>query len=193
MLCEKQSIIQGGNSMNDYRAYVTMNYNAIYHHGIKGQQWGVQNGPPYPLDYERHSPKELRKTGGNFSDGSTGSIKPVKNKSADIPAKKESTLKKMAKYAWRDRKSILKDEIKGAAAIAGYKYGSKAASAAIARAGWNIAYKNRNIPVSHIASNVIDKSRPLVLGLMGAAGTISAFKKIKEYRDEAKGIKKKKK
>lgn len=23
---------------------------AIYHHGIKGQRWGVHNGPPYPLD-----------------------------------------------------------------------------------------------------------------------------------------------
>ena len=23
---------------------------AIYHHGIKGQKWGVRNGPPYPLD-----------------------------------------------------------------------------------------------------------------------------------------------
>ena len=22
----------------------------IAHHGIKGQRWGVQNGPPYPLD-----------------------------------------------------------------------------------------------------------------------------------------------
>lgn len=21
----------------------------LYHHGIKGQQWGKQNGPPYPL------------------------------------------------------------------------------------------------------------------------------------------------
>lgn len=25
-------------------------YNDIYHHGIKGQKWGVRNGPPYPLD-----------------------------------------------------------------------------------------------------------------------------------------------
>lgn len=24
--------------------------NYLIHHGIKGQQWGVQNGPPYPLD-----------------------------------------------------------------------------------------------------------------------------------------------
>lgn len=22
----------------------------LYHHGIKGQKWGVRNGPPYPLD-----------------------------------------------------------------------------------------------------------------------------------------------
>ena len=25
----------------------------LYHHGIKGQKWGVQNGPPYPLSKER--------------------------------------------------------------------------------------------------------------------------------------------
>jgi hypothetical protein len=24
--------------------------NELYHHGIKGQSWGVKNGPPYPLD-----------------------------------------------------------------------------------------------------------------------------------------------
>lgn len=35
-------------SENDYRNYLT-------HHGIKGQKWGVRNGPPYPLDYESHS------------------------------------------------------------------------------------------------------------------------------------------
>ena len=23
--------------------------NELYHHGIKGQKWGVKNGPPYPL------------------------------------------------------------------------------------------------------------------------------------------------
>ena len=26
----------------------------LYHHGIKGQQWGVQNGPPYPLSAADH-------------------------------------------------------------------------------------------------------------------------------------------
>lgn len=25
----------------------------LYHHGIKGQQWGVQNGPPYPLNTKK--------------------------------------------------------------------------------------------------------------------------------------------
>lgn len=28
--------------MNDYRAYVDCDYNSIYHHGIKGQKWGVR-------------------------------------------------------------------------------------------------------------------------------------------------------
>lgn len=32
----------------------------LYHHGIQGQKWGVQNGPPYPLDYNDHSDKEKR-------------------------------------------------------------------------------------------------------------------------------------
>lgn len=27
-----------------------LGYNTIAHHGIKGQKWGVRNGPPYPLD-----------------------------------------------------------------------------------------------------------------------------------------------
>lgn len=25
-------------------------YTVLMHHGIKGQRWGVENGPPYPLD-----------------------------------------------------------------------------------------------------------------------------------------------
>lgn len=36
--------------------------NELYHHGIKGQQWGVRNGPPYPLnpaDYSKAEKKEF--------------------------------------------------------------------------------------------------------------------------------------
>lgn len=28
---------------------------SLEHHGIKGQHWGVRNGPPYPLDREKHN------------------------------------------------------------------------------------------------------------------------------------------
>lgn len=37
----------------------------LYHHGIKGQKWGVQNGPPYPLDQKTHN----KVTKGSGSDG----------------------------------------------------------------------------------------------------------------------------
>lgn len=26
----------------------------LQHHGIKGQKWGVKNGPPYPLEKDKH-------------------------------------------------------------------------------------------------------------------------------------------
>lgn len=32
----------------------------IKHHGIKGQQWGVQNGPPYPLGTGDHNSSEKK-------------------------------------------------------------------------------------------------------------------------------------
>ena len=32
----------------------------LYHHGIKGQKWGIQNGPPYPLDWDDHTAAEKR-------------------------------------------------------------------------------------------------------------------------------------
>ena len=40
-------------SINDYRSY-------LKHHGVKGQEWGVRNGPPYPLDYKSHSAEEKK-------------------------------------------------------------------------------------------------------------------------------------
>lgn len=30
----------------------------LYHHGIKGQEWGVKNGPPYPLNASGRSLKK---------------------------------------------------------------------------------------------------------------------------------------
>ena len=36
----------------------------LQHHGVKGQEWGVRNGPPYPLDKRaaKSNYKELRKS-----------------------------------------------------------------------------------------------------------------------------------
>lgn len=44
--------------MNDYRAYVECDYNSIYHHGVKGQKWGVrryqnEDGSLTPLGKKR--------------------------------------------------------------------------------------------------------------------------------------------
>ena len=44
----------------------------LYHHGIKGQRWGVKNGPPYPLSASDHSVSE-KKAGWRNSLRYTGS------------------------------------------------------------------------------------------------------------------------
>ena len=43
-----------------YNLYGIACSDELYHHGIKGQEWGVRNGPPYPLDDGNHSAKEKK-------------------------------------------------------------------------------------------------------------------------------------
>ena len=55
----------------------------LYHHGIKGQRWGVKNGPPYPLKAKDHSKSEqnagwrnsLQKVKDKISNSSKGKVK----------------------------------------------------------------------------------------------------------------------
>ena len=47
--------------MNPYRPPYP---NELYHHGIKGQRWGVRNGPPYPLSSKVHASVVKRKRRG---------------------------------------------------------------------------------------------------------------------------------
>lgn len=40
----------------------------LYHYGIKGQKWGIKNGPPYPLGEGQKSAKEKKMDSGRRSD-----------------------------------------------------------------------------------------------------------------------------
>ncbi|MCD8202290.1 MAG: hypothetical protein LUD48_01450 [Prevotella sp.] len=53
--------------------YYTRPNNEIYHHGIKGQAWGVRNGPPYPLYKTNGRNAAERKENGSGSGGSSSS------------------------------------------------------------------------------------------------------------------------
>ncbi len=67
-----------------------LGYNVIAHHGVKGQKWGVRNGPPYPIDQSKSS--ELKNAVGQciikveHSDltGKPNSITQVTNKKGGV-------------------------------------------------------------------------------------------------------------
>lgn len=53
-----------------------LGYNVLAHHGIKGQKWGVRNGPPYPLDKSSES--------GNIKDVVIGKSLGAKSHNYDV-------------------------------------------------------------------------------------------------------------
>lgn len=67
-----------------------LGYNVIAHHGIKGQKWGVRNGPPYPLDRSKSSElknaagKSIIKVEHTSITGTPDSISQVTNKKGGI-------------------------------------------------------------------------------------------------------------
>lgn len=48
--------------MSNYRIVTDDEY--LAHHGVQGQHWGVQNGPPYPLDRSISTGSRLKDTSG---------------------------------------------------------------------------------------------------------------------------------
>ena len=83
--------------MDEEKVYCSMySRNAeLYHHGIKGQKWGVRNGPPYPLG----------------SDVSTGS-RLKKNLENDISQASKITSRKESEYFWEYFKTDIYKELK---------------------------------------------------------------------------------
>lgn len=60
---------------SQYYGVQIMDFDPIVHHGIKGQKWGVTNGPPYPLGFKarervREKAKQIKaRLSGNKSSG----------------------------------------------------------------------------------------------------------------------------
>jgi hypothetical protein len=79
--------------------------NFLAHHGIKGQKWGVRNGPPYPLDAKTHKEVTSEKPGSGRKEGVAELLLPL----APIVSLAALTLaeKVMAKHLhdkdWKDQ------------------------------------------------------------------------------------------
>ena len=76
----------------------------LYHHGILGQKWGVQNGPPYPLDSSVSTGNKLKKI---FSRNNNGEI--IKNKKEE--KQQIENAKSVRKELKRLNKEIKRDTV----------------------------------------------------------------------------------
>ena len=52
----------------------------LAHHGIKGQKWGVRNGPPYPLKPSSRSSAEKRLSSGSFARSEQKKVEKIRHK-----------------------------------------------------------------------------------------------------------------
>ncbi len=69
----------------------------LYHHGIDGQKWGVQNGPPYPLPYSAHTPIEKRSNPKSLLDNYNDSKKELKREFKRAKATEKAKAKLLIK------------------------------------------------------------------------------------------------
>lgn len=70
-------IAHGSQAVTGYRVRrsqtVQEHSDYLMHHGIKGQEWGVRNGPPYPLTADKHKAvTQKAQTGNSVDDGRAG-------------------------------------------------------------------------------------------------------------------------
>lgn len=88
--------------------YEIVRSDSLYHHGIKGMSWGVQNGPPYPLTSEKHDKvlEKAKKAKKNLDKAKESS---AKKKTKSIEAKKSSLEAKKQKYETKAKKAEAKE------------------------------------------------------------------------------------
>lgn len=192
--------------MNDYRYF-----NEIYHHGIKGQKWGVRNGPPYPLKPSDHSQEERKQNWTRSLTADSDVVKrriareaeilKTKSKNARDNIKEKKEKKQAVKQARKEKYASLhgtekftefvKDHKKeiaiGAAVVAGtilVIYGTQHASEI--EAMMNDAHNKR---VSESVQKMFDKYKEGRSNLEAAGEGFGAknFQEVMKNFDEASG------
>ena len=89
----------------------------LQHHGILGQKWGKQNGPPYPLDGSDHSSAE-KKAGWKKS----LNVKKLQNEDGSLTKKGQKKFSKLLELNKKDEELLKKTR---AAADKEYEYVKK--------------------------------------------------------------------
>lgn len=96
--------------MNDYISTAPLDGYYLAHHGIKGQKWGIQNGPPYPLD-ESNIANKLYANAKSYLNKISSDVKDAAEKSGSKLYGLEHQLKTVESIERKINKKSLEDKV----------------------------------------------------------------------------------
>lgn len=100
--------------MNDYRAYVENDYNAIYHYGVLGMKWGVRRYQNYDGSYTRKGLQHYKKAEQKYekADNTYKTAKAIYKNGAELPDGTKIQIDKQVVKEAKKERSAAKRELK---------------------------------------------------------------------------------
>ena len=135
----------------------------LYHHGIKGQEWGDQNGPPYPLDRQTSAAIKRSAKKKSFLERAKDKRKMRQLRNAKVKKKKEQAEKEKAINSG-DVNEI--DKIK-------HKLTDEELTRAISRINMNMSIEDAKSNASRIRYDKIARSVDTITKVAGTIGNVA--------------------
>lgn len=162
---------------------------SLAHHGIKGMSWGVQNGPPYPLNSEQHA-KILDKAKKAKKKLNSAKEKSEKTRTKKVEAKRSKLEAKKQKYESEAAKAEAKEN---KYKVKSYKAATRLLFPSIEKSqefdAKSEAYKYRKIDYKSKAKAVEGKLASMKYDEMHADSKVKrAEAKVDKYLKQLEGV-----
>lgn len=168
--------------------------NELYHHGIKNQAWGVQNGPPYPLDRATHN-KVVKAERKRIKTEYKDSKKNVENTAYQVRIARTNADKAAKKYAKSSVKNANERSAKAVDARRTKEFWEKEYTNALKTyqekanaAGKKVKYDGSNRSTVLASTRAGSKGLYALFGGLGGLANVAKMNRMARNIEESKGF-----